>query len=106
MDWFRANPTAPYALADLARKASMSVRTLQRQFHDTVGLSPQQWILTERIAVAKDLLEDSEIPLNAVAERAGFASPESFRRHFRRSAGTSPAAYRKQFSLKQHGEHV
>jgi AraC family transcriptional activator FtrA len=99
MDWFRAHPTAACSLPILARKASMSVRTLQRQFHDTIGLSPQEWIVRERIAIAKDLLEDGEIPLKRVAEKAGFGSPESFRRHFRRLVGASPTAYRTQFSL-------
>jgi len=99
MDWFRANPRAPCTVAVLARKASMSVRTLQRQFQGSIGLSPQEWIVRERIAIAKDLLEVSKLSLKSVAETAGFGSPESFRRHFRRVVGTSPTAYRKQFSL-------
>ena len=77
----------------------MSVRTLQRQFQDTVGMSPQTWIVRERIAIAKDLLTDRRIPLKAIAEKTGFGSPESFRRHFRRIVGTSPTAYRRQFAL-------
>ena len=48
--------------------------------------------------IAKDLLECSDAPLSRVAERVGFNSIESFRRHFRLIVGTSPSAYRAQFS--------
>ncbi len=75
----------------------MSRRTLQRQFRETVGCTPLEWILGERIAAAKDLLEATRAPLQRVAEQTGFASQESFRRHFRRVVGTSPAAYRRRF---------
>ncbi|HLF11602.1 MAG TPA: transcriptional regulator FtrA [Gammaproteobacteria bacterium] len=99
MDWVRAHPAGPHSLAALARRASMSPRTLQRHFRDTVGLAPGEWIVRERIGIAKDLLETSAAPLTRVAEQVGFRSQESFRRHFRRITGTSPTAYRRQFSL-------
>ena len=99
MDWVRANPKGEYSVAALARRASMSARTLQRQFRETVGLAPGEWLVRERIGIAKDLLQTSSAPLTRVAHEVGFRSQESFRRHFRRVTGTSPAAYRKQFSL-------
>jgi AraC family transcriptional activator FtrA len=71
---------------------------LQRHFRETVGLAPGEWVVRERIAMAKDLLQTSGTPLLRVAEQVGFRSQESFRRHFRRITGTSPTAYRKQFS--------
>lgn len=97
MDWVRSHPAAPHTIATLARRASMSPRTLQRQFRDTVGLAPQEWLIRERIGMAKDLLETGGTTLGAVAEKVGFGSQESFRRHFRRLVGTSPTAYRRQF---------
>jgi AraC family transcriptional activator FtrA len=96
MDWVRAHPASPHTIASLAQKASMSPRTLQRHFRDTVGLSPQEWIVSERIGIAKDLLESGEPSLEKVAEAAGFRSQESFRRHFRRIVGMSPAAFRRE----------
>ena len=88
-----ANAT-PRLRARRAALASMSVRTLQRQFRETVGLSPREWIVRERIVLAKDLLEDGRVRLDQIAARVGFRSEESFRRHFRRLVGTSPSAYR------------
>jgi AraC family transcriptional regulator, transcriptional activator FtrA len=97
MEWVRAHPAKPHTLSELARRASMSPRTLQRQFADTVGLAPYEWVIRERVAVAKELLESGRASLPRVAEQVGFNSQESFRRHFRRVTGTSPMGYRKQF---------
>jgi AraC family transcriptional activator FtrA len=98
MDWVRRHPAERHSVASMARRAAMSERTLQRQFQDATGFAPVEWLTRERIAIVKDLLETSSIPLAQMAERAGFGSEESLRRHFRRLAATTPAAYRRQFS--------
>jgi AraC family transcriptional activator FtrA len=92
MDWLRAHPALPHTLTSMAQRALMSPRTLQRQFQDATGLGPINWLIRERVAIAKDLLEVPE-----VAELAGFGSEESLRRHFRRFVFTSPLAYRQRF---------
>jgi AraC family transcriptional activator FtrA len=96
MDWVCAHPAAPYTVASMAARAAMSPRTLQRQFQDATGMGPVEWLIRERIAIVKDLLETGTLPLAQVAERAGFGSAESLRHHFRRLAATSPA-YRRRF---------
>ncbi|MBA2673879.1 transcriptional regulator FtrA [Ramlibacter sp.] len=101
MDWVRAHPARPHSLESLAERAAMSVRTLQRQFREACGLSPVEWLTRERVQIARELLENTRKPLGQVAALAGFGSDESFRRHFRLLAGTSPLAYRKQFGLRQ-----
>ncbi|MES2938019.1 MAG: transcriptional regulator FtrA [Pseudomonadota bacterium] len=101
MDWVRARPAHPHSLKSLAARAAMSVRTLQRQFREACGLSPVEWLTRERVQIARELLETTRKPLGQVAALAGFGSDESFRRHFRLLAGTSPLAYRKQFGLRQ-----
>lgn len=98
MDWVRAHPAEPHTIASMAGRAAMSARTLQRQFHDATGFGPVEWLIRERIAIVKDMLESADIPLAQVAERAGFGSAESLRHHFRRLAATTPGAYRRQFS--------
>ena len=98
MDWVRANPSQPHTLKSLAGHAAMSPRTLQRQFRDATGMAPYEWLIRERVAIARDLLESpAGLPMARVAELAGFGSEESLRRHFRRIALTSPGAYRKKF---------
>jgi AraC family transcriptional activator FtrA len=82
----------------MAAQAAMSTRTLQRQFQEATGMGPHEWLIRERVAIAKELLESPATPLARVAELAGFGSEESLRRHFRRITQTSPGAYRQQFS--------
>lgn len=98
MDWVRSHPALPHSLRSLAERAAMSPRTLQRQFHDATGMAPYEWLVRERVAVARELLEaNPPVAMGRVAELAGFGSEESLRRHFRRIALTSPGAYRKKF---------
>jgi AraC family transcriptional regulator, transcriptional activator FtrA len=96
-DWVRRNPTQHHSLHTLAKRAGTSARSLQRHFQHSMGLSPLQWLVRERVAIAKEALEDTVAPLWRVAEVARFGTEESFRRHFRRVTGTAPLQYRKQF---------
>lgn len=97
MDQMRADPAADWTLASMADRAAMSARTLQRQFQQSLGMSPLDWLIRERVEHARQLLETTKRPLGRVATLAGFGSDESFRRHFRLATGVSPLAYRKQF---------
>src|ERR1044072_1177600 len=98
IDLGRGHPSQAHSLRTLARRASMSPRTLQRQFQETVGFGPYEWLIRERVALAKDMLQTGRHSLTHVADVVGFKSQETFRRHFRRVAGTSPATYRRQFA--------
>jgi len=100
LDWIRSHPAQTHTIETLARRASMSPRTLQRQFRETVGLAPYDWLIRERVSLAKDLLQAGRHSLTHIADAVGFKSQETFRRHFRRVAGTSPASYRRQFASR------
>ncbi len=99
MEWVREHLDQEHTLKSLAERALLSPRTLQRQFLDATGLSPIDWVIRERVLYARELLETTDRPLQWIGERAGFGSPESFRRHFRAHAATSPAAYRAGFRI-------
>ncbi|MCF7751024.1 transcriptional regulator FtrA [Bacillus subtilis subsp. subtilis] len=94
MEWMRRNLRDTHSLKSLAEQAALSQRTLQRQFLDATGLSPIDWLIRERVAYARELLETTGRPLQWVAEQAGFGSQESFRRHFRSQTALSPTTYR------------
>lgn len=100
MDWLRSHPAQPHTVASMAGRAAMSPRTLQRQFQQATGLGPVEWLIRERVAIVKDMLEEPEVPLAQIAECAGFGSEESLRHHFRRLTATTPGAYRKRFVLR------
>ncbi|MFI2101877.1 GlxA family transcriptional regulator [Isoptericola sp. NPDC019693] len=85
------------SLDDLARHAAMSTRTFTRRFRQEVGVSPGAWLLQQRLLRARDLLERSDLPVDAVARRAGFGTGASLRQHFARALGVSPGAYRATF---------
>ncbi len=98
MDWIRSDLQRQRSIREMAEHAAISTRTLHRSFMDSTGLSPYDWLLGERIAYAKELLESSNMRLTEVVEVAGFGSEESLRRHFRNLVGISPSRYRKQFT--------
>ncbi|MGY1728023.1 GlxA family transcriptional regulator [Geodermatophilus sp. SYSU D01062] len=87
----------PLTLADLAAHARMSVRTFTRRFREETGVSPQRWLAGQRIALARRLLESTDVPVDRVAADAGFGTPASLRAHLRAAIGVSPGAYRRTY---------
>ncbi|MFE3884434.1 helix-turn-helix domain-containing protein [Streptomyces lydicus] len=72
-------------------------RTLALRFADQLGTSPGQWLLDRRLAAARALLEESDLPVEAVALRVGLSWAVNFRRRFQRALHTTPSAYRRAF---------
>jgi transcriptional regulator GlxA family with amidase domain len=87
----------PLNLTRLAREAGMSVRTFTRRFREETGVSPAQWLLRQRVDEARRLLETTDLPIERVAEQAGFGTPTSMRQHLHAAVGVSPTAYRRTF---------
>jgi AraC family transcriptional activator FtrA len=97
LQWVSGRLDQQLTAEDLAARAGLSTRTLARRFADQLGTSPGQWLLAQRIAAARELLESSDLPLDAVARRVGLSSATNLRRRFLRSLGTTPGAYRRAF---------
>ncbi|WP_219466171.1 GlxA family transcriptional regulator [Nonomuraea rhizosphaerae] len=95
--WALRNLSSPLQLTDLAAHAGMSRRTFTRRFRHEVGLSPGQWLTQQRVELARHLLETTELPVDRVAEQAGFGTAASLRQHLNASLGVSPHAYRRTF---------
>ncbi|MER7206981.1 helix-turn-helix domain-containing protein [Streptosporangium sp. NPDC000239] len=100
LEWAAGRLDEPVTVEDMAGWAGLSARTLARRFTDQLGTSPGQWLLAQRIAVAQDLLESSDLPLEAVARRAGLSSSTNLRRRFLTALGTTPGAYRRAFRAR------
>ncbi|NEA23205.1 GlxA family transcriptional regulator [Actinomadura bangladeshensis] len=98
--WLEANLHRPLTLDDIARHASVSVRTLTRRFREQAGTTPQQWLARARVHRAQQLLESTDLPVERVAAEAGFGSPVTLRAHFARRVGASPLAYRSAFRAR------
>ncbi len=97
LDWIRAHLDSPHSLASLSKRASMSPRTLLRRFREATGLAPGEWLIHERVALAREMLESGKMSISQISDRVGFGSDESFRRHFRLRVGASPRAYQRRF---------
>ncbi|RIQ21502.1 GlxA family transcriptional regulator [Jiangella rhizosphaerae] len=95
--WMRSRLADDLQLADIARHASMSTRTLVRRFRQECGTTPLQWLIRQRLDSARELLETTAVPVEEVARRAGFGTSASLRQHFARRLGTSPLRYRRTF---------
>ncbi|WP_432118166.1 GlxA family transcriptional regulator [Streptomyces sp. bgisy032] len=87
----------PLTLADLSGHARMSRRTFARRFHDETGLSPGRWLIQQRVSRARHLLESSDLTVDQIAGRVGFATGASLRQHLHAAIGVSPQAYRRTF---------
>ncbi len=83
------------ANAELARAAGMHRCAFIRRFHAEVGLTPQAWLLRQRLAAACLALESGDTPIEDIAAGLGFCDRHHFSRAFARLRGSGPAAYRR-----------
>jgi transcriptional regulator GlxA family with amidase domain len=88
------------SVENLARHLDVSVRTLNRRFHEALGCSPMRYRQQVRIEGAKRLLEISSFSLGEIMERVGYHDVSSFRRLFERMTKVSPSRYRRMFSMR------
>ncbi|MFC9996793.1 GlxA family transcriptional regulator [Nocardia sp. NPDC127526] len=99
--WMESNLRHPLTLADIARNANLSVRTLTRHFQEQVGTTPLQWLLATRVRHARELLETTDLAIETIARQAGFATSTTLRHHFTHRLGTSPHQYRSAFRARE-----
>lgn len=100
IEWMERNASEPLYLQDIARHASMSVRSLNRKFRAQVGTTPQQLLLQMRVDRARQLLESTDLPLVRIAAESGFGTYASLRYHFGRIVGIAPQAYRSTYAVR------
>ncbi len=97
--WALQRLERPLPLNELARHAQVSVRTFSRRFRQEVGMSPGDWLIRQRVELARHLLEASDLPIDQIARRAGFGTAASLRQHLHAAIGVSPLAYRRTFRM-------
>ena len=78
----------------LAKVANLSVCYFVRAFKTSVGITPHEYLMRRRVALAMRLLSATEMPLSEIAAAAGFVDQSHCSRRFRRSVGMSPRDYR------------
>ena len=96
--WARVNLDRQLPLDELAARALMSRRSFVRHFKAATGATPHAWLLSQRLSLAQELLETTSLPVEQIAERAGYRSAAVFREQFAARRGLAPRDYRRTFS--------
>jgi transcriptional regulator GlxA family with amidase domain len=92
-----ADPGARHGISDLAARAGLSPRHLQRRFTAELGMPPATYVERVRIEAARRVLAEADEPVDAIARRLGFGTAETLRRAFHRHVGVAPSDYRERF---------
>ncbi|MFY4260986.1 GlxA family transcriptional regulator [Achromobacter xylosoxidans] len=88
------NPAAPWSAQSLAEQAHTSSRHLTRLFREHAGCTPMDYLYQIRVALARDMLRETRLNLEMVAEKSGFGSAQHLRRVWRRFQPQTPSMAR------------
>jgi transcriptional regulator GlxA family with amidase domain len=89
------NERAP--VASMVRLSGIAERSFKRRFQQATGMAPLQYVHTLRLEEAKQMLESTDQPIEAIANEIGYEDAAFFSRLFRRNVNLTPAQYRKRF---------
>ncbi|QVW25408.1 AraC family transcriptional regulator [Pseudomonas hormoni] len=81
-------------VTELAHACALSRSHFSRAFKCSTGLSPQDWIRHQRIARAKQLIQNTDLSLTQISLECGFCDQAHFCHIFTRSEGINPFAWR------------
>jgi AraC-like DNA-binding protein len=91
---FHEDPANDWTLARVAAEVGVSRATLAESFRNAVGTPPMTYLTEWRLALAADLLRQSDATLNAVARQVGYGSGFALSSAFKRVYGVSPQEHR------------
>jgi prepilin-type processing-associated H-X9-DG protein len=87
---------SPLTVSDVAMAVGVSVRYLQVCFVSVTGSSPKQWMLMEKLEMARsEVINNPSMSVAIISERYGFSSPTHFSMAFKRKFGFPPTRLRR-----------
>ncbi len=89
----REEPGKRWLMRDLARQCGLSQRQFDRKFHDSYGITPQNYLMKTRIQAACHALRQPGSEISSVALELGFYDQSAFTVQFRRNMGITPLKY-------------
>lgn len=95
--WIVGNYACANPVAEMTRVAGLTTRTFKRRFQAATGYAPIDYVQSLRIEEAKQMLEATDTPIDAIIDEMGYTEPAAFRRVFKRATGISPLRYRQRF---------
>jgi AraC family transcriptional regulator len=93
-EFIDANLEEDLGLAEIAAVADLSQFHFARAFRKTVGITPQRYLMRQRVEKAKELLADEELPIAEVGLRTGFKNQSHFTTLFRKFTNFTPKTWR------------
>lgn len=95
--WIAQHYDQPSPVQQMAELSGLNERTFKRRFRKATGMTPIDYVLTLRLEEAKQMLEASDEPVEAIAESVGYQDPAFFSRKFNALVGLTPMQYRRKF---------
>ncbi len=93
--YINENYSKPISLKNIADAVSLSPNHFHTIFKATCQMTPHEYLMNRRIAIAKEMLWDSKIGLSEIAEKSGFGCQQYFSQAFKKKTGLAPGKYRK-----------
>jgi AraC family transcriptional regulator, transcriptional activator FtrA len=97
-DFLQQQLAASHTVASLARHVGMSPRTFLRRFAESTGTTPARWLLQARLRRAEELLIQSRMNIDVIAEKIGFSNASALSHHFQQHYALTPGQFRKKFT--------
>ena len=94
-DYIHAYLTEKLSLQAIADTVGMSKYHFCRIFKQSTGLSPWQYVIQQRIELAKQLLKNSQLSIGQISDRLGYSNSNQFTNFFRQHTGITPSDFRK-----------
>lgn len=94
INYIRDNQHKSLTVDEIADKAYMSKSTFHRHFKREIGITPNEFILSEKIKKAKYLLRSTKQSVSEIAYSLAFASPSQFIKHFKSFTGLTPLKFK------------
>lgn len=98
-EWLDQHYGHPVNLQSLAALSGLTERSLIRRFKAATGDTPTSYLQVLRIEAARQLLEQSRLPVDDITQQVGYEDVSSFSRLFRKHTGLAPGAYRSRFGV-------
>jgi transcriptional regulator GlxA family with amidase domain len=104
--WVAEHYHAAAPVSAMVRLAGLPARSFKRRFQQATGMAPLEYVHTLRLEEAKQMLEASDLPIEAIANEVGYEDAGFFSRLFKRKVNLTPARYRRRFgAMRRALEH-